>query len=237
MSDTTIPSDVMVERTSGPVSPPSPVLAQCYRLSRRAVFVRMKSLRQGSVIVVDGREMHTFGQLNPACPLQATITIRNPRTYADIALGGTIGVADAYRRGFWSCDDLTTLVRIFVLNRELLDGVEGGLAILTRPLLKAMHWLNRNTKAGSRKNIAAHYDLGNEFFRLVLDETMMYSCAYFERPDATLAEAVAAQRRHGEVNGVNRTSYCGAYWGFGFHEDGVKSALAVCRPFGKDLSS
>jgi predicted NAD/FAD-binding protein len=50
-------------------------------------------------------------------------------------------------------------------------------------------------------------------------------------------EAVAAQRRHGEVNGVNRTSYCGAYWGFGFHEDGVKSALAVCRPFGKDLSS
>jgi uncharacterized protein len=50
-------------------------------------------------------------------------------------------------------------------------------------------------------------------------------------------EAVVAQRRHGEVNGVNRTSYCGAYWGFGFHEDGVKSALAVCKPFGKDLSS
>jgi predicted NAD/FAD-binding protein len=50
-------------------------------------------------------------------------------------------------------------------------------------------------------------------------------------------EAVAAQKRHGQINGVNRTSYCGAYWGFGFHEDGVNSALAVCRPFGKDLSS
>lgn len=50
-------------------------------------------------------------------------------------------------------------------------------------------------------------------------------------------EAVAAQKRHGEISGVNRTSYCGAYWGFGFHEDGVKSALAVCRPFGKDLAS
>lgn len=50
-------------------------------------------------------------------------------------------------------------------------------------------------------------------------------------------EAVAAQKRHGEINGVNRTSYCGAYWGYGFHEDGVKSALAVCRSFGKDLSS
>lgn len=222
MSDTTIPSDVMVERTSGPVSPPSPVLAQCYRLSRRAVFVRMKSLRQGSVIVVDGREMHTFGQLNPACPLQATITIRNPRTYADIALGGTIGVADAYRRGFWSCDDLTTLVRIFVLNRELLDGVEGGLAILTRPLLKAMHWLNRNTKAGSRKNIAAHYDLGNEFFRLVLDETMMYSCAYFERPDATLAEASRAKNdricRKLQLSASDHLLEIGTGWGgFAIH--------------------
>ncbi|WP_455376856.1 NAD(P)/FAD-dependent oxidoreductase [Petrachloros mirabilis] len=51
------------------------------------------------------------------------------------------------------------------------------------------------------------------------------------------SDAVAAQRRHGEINGINRTSYCGAYWGFGFHEDGVKSALAVCKPFGKDLSS
>ncbi|MGB4067677.1 MAG: cyclopropane-fatty-acyl-phospholipid synthase family protein, partial [Nitrospira sp.] len=63
----------------------------------------------------------------------------------------------------------------------------------TKPLLKAIHWLNRNTKAGSKKNIAAHYDLGNEFFRLMLDETMMYSCAYFERPDATLAEASRAK--------------------------------------------
>lgn len=50
-------------------------------------------------------------------------------------------------------------------------------------------------------------------------------------------EAVAAQKRHNEISGINRTSYCGAYWGFGFHEDGVKSALAVCKPFGKDLSS
>jgi len=222
MSDTTIPSDVMVERTSGPVSPPSRVLAQFYRLTRRAVFVRMKSLRQGSVIVVDGCEMHTFGQLTTACPLQATITIRNPHTYADVALGGTIGVADAYRRGFWSCDDLTTLVRIFVLNRELLDGVEGGLAILTRPLLKAMHWLNRNTKAGSRKNIAAHYDLGNEFFRLVLDETMMYSCAYFERPDATLAEASRAKNdricRKLQLSASDHLLEIGTGWGgFAIH--------------------
>ncbi|MEQ1792700.1 MAG: cyclopropane-fatty-acyl-phospholipid synthase family protein [Nitrospira sp.] len=222
MSDTTIPSDVMVERVSGPVSPPSRVLAQLYRLARRAVFDRLGSLRHGSVSVVDGHERHTFGQVTPACPLQATITIRNPHTYADVALGGTIGVADAYRRGFWNCDDLTTLVRIFVLNRELLDGVEGGLATLTRPLLKAMHWLNRNTKTGSRKNIAAHYDLGNEFFRFVLDETMMYSCAYFERPDATLAEASRAKNdricRKLQLSASDHLLEIGTGWGgFAIH--------------------
>jgi len=222
MNETMIPSDVMIEQVSGPVSPPSRVLAQLYRLARRAVFARLGSLRHGSVSVVDGHERHTFGQVTPVCPLQATITIRDPHTYADVALGGTIGVADAYRRGFWSCDDLTTLVRIFVLNRELLDGVEGGLATLTRPLLTAMHWLNRNTKTGSRKNIAAHYDLGNEFFRLVLDETMMYSCAYFERPDATLAEASRAKNdricRKLQLSASDHVLEIGTGWGgFAIH--------------------
>jgi cyclopropane-fatty-acyl-phospholipid synthase len=222
MNDTMIPTDVMVERASGPASPPSRVLAQLYRLARRAVFVRLESLRHGSVSVVDGHERHTFGQVTTVCRLQATITIRNPHTYADLALGGTIGVADAYRRGFWSCDDLTTLVRIFVLNRELLDGVEGGLAILTRPLFRAMHWLNRNTKTGSRKNIASHYDLGNEFFRLVLDETMMYSCAYFERPDATLAEASRAKNdricRKLQLSASDHLLEIGTGWGgFAIH--------------------
>lgn len=193
MNDTTIPSDLTVGQASVQAATPSRLIRHCYRLAREAVFFRLGRLRHGAVTVVEGHERHRFGQVTPACPLQATITIHDPHTYADVALGGTIGVADAYRRGFWSCDDLTALVRIFVRNRELLDGVEGGFAILTRPLLKAMHWLKRNTKAGSRKNIAAHYDLGNEFFRLVLDETMMYSCAYFERPDATLADASRAK--------------------------------------------
>jgi len=192
MNDTTIP-DLTVGQTSVQATTPSRLVAHFYRVARRGVLSRLGPLRHGSVRVVEGHERHTFGQVTPCCPLQATITIHDPHTYADVVLGGTIGVADAYRRGLWSCDDLTTLVRIFVLNRELLDGLEGGLATLNRMLLKVIHWLNRNTKAGSRKNIAAHYDLGNEFFRLVLDETMMYSCAYFERPDAALAEASRAK--------------------------------------------
>jgi cyclopropane-fatty-acyl-phospholipid synthase len=193
MNDTTIPSDLTMDLPPAQTDTPSRLAAQFYRLARRAVFFRLGALRHGAVTVVEGHERHMFGQVTSGCTLQVSITVRDPHTYAEVALGGTIGVADAYRRGLWTCDDLTTLVRIFVLNRELLDGMEGGLATVTRPLLKTIHWLKRNTKAGSRKNIAAHYDLGNEFFRLMLDETMMYSCAYFERPDATLVEASCAK--------------------------------------------
>jgi cyclopropane-fatty-acyl-phospholipid synthase len=159
------------------------------RLARQLIFFKLNKLQHGTITLLEGKTRYSFGQLTSQCPLQATVTIHDPYTYIDLASGGTVGVGDAYRRGLWNCDDLTTLIRIFVLNRSLLNNMEGGLALASKPLLKTIHWLNRNTKAGSAKNIAAHYDLGNEFFRLMLDETMMYSCAYFERPDATLAEA------------------------------------------------
>lgn len=193
MNETTIPSDMRLDHSSHSSEAPSALMAGLYRLARRAVFSCFAKLQQGSVTIVEGNERHTFGQTTGTCLLHATVTIHDPHTYADVALGGTVGVGDAYRWGLWSCNDLTTLVRIFVLNRELLDGMEGGLRAVTKLLLKTLHWLNRNTKAGSRKNIAAHYDLGNEFFRLMLDETMMYSCAYFERPDVTLVEASRAK--------------------------------------------
>jgi cyclopropane-fatty-acyl-phospholipid synthase len=95
--------------------------------------------------------------------------------------------------GFWSTDDLTTLVRIIVLNRRLLTDIEGGLAAFTQPLHWLMHALRKNTQAGSRKNIEAHYDLGNDFYRLWLDATMTYSCNIFERDGATLEEAATAK--------------------------------------------
>lgn len=163
------------------------------RFARRLVFSKLDKLQQGAVTLVDGKQRYFFGQVTPNCPLQTTITIHDPHTYIDVALSGTVGAGDAYRQGLWNCEDLTTLVRIFVLNQSLLDSMEGGLALATRPLLKMLHWLNRNTKTGSRNNIAAHYDLGNEFFRLMLDETMMYSCAYFERPGTTLADGSRAK--------------------------------------------
>lgn len=84
-------------------------------------------------------------------------------------------------------------MRLLLRNREVLDGMDGGLAFVTVPLQKALQWLNRNTLDGSRRNIAAHYDLGNDFFKVVLDDTMMYSSAIYERPDMSLKQAQLAR--------------------------------------------
>ena len=193
MNDQTVASGLALDDRSSGYKSPSAIEPWLIRIARRAVFARLSKLQLGTMTIVEGSERFQFGRITANCQLETTVTIHNPRAYVDLTLGGTVGAGDDYRRGLWSCDDLTTLVRIFLLNRQLLDVMEGGLASVTKPLLKTLHRLNRNTKTGSRKNIAAHYDLGNEFFRLMLDETMMYSCAYFERPDATLAEASRAK--------------------------------------------
>jgi cyclopropane-fatty-acyl-phospholipid synthase len=119
--------------------------------------------------------------------------VRDPAFYADLAFGGSIGAAESYMEGRWEADDLTAVMRVLLRNPEVSDGMDGGLAGLAALPRLAAHWLRRNTRAGSRRNIRAHYDLGNEFFRLMLDETMMYSCALFERPAMSLAEAQRAK--------------------------------------------
>lgn len=134
-----------------------------------------------------------FGCRTEACQLRAIVTIHDPRAYRRIAFGGTIGVGEAYMAGDWSADDLTTLIRIFVLNADASWRLEGGLARAAAPLHKLYHALRRNNRRGSRANIAAHYDLGDNFFEVFLDETMMYSCGIFERPDATMHDASVAK--------------------------------------------
>jgi cyclopropane-fatty-acyl-phospholipid synthase len=121
--------------------------------------------------------------------LDASIAIHEPSAWLDIAFGGTLGAAEAYMSGGWSCDDLTALCRIFARNAEAMEDLEGGLAKLAAPLAKAFHWLRRNTRGGSERNIRAHYDLGNGFFQLFLDPTMNYSCGIFETPDRSMEEA------------------------------------------------
>ncbi len=125
--------------------------------------------------------------------MSVSISVNDPQFYSDIGFGGSVGAGEAYFQQRWDCSDLTALVRILLQNREVLDGMDGHIARLQEPLNKVLHWLNRNTRTGSRRNIEAHYDLGNDLFKLFLDKNMMYSCALYEHPDDTLEQASIAK--------------------------------------------
>ena len=174
-----------------PASTPKPHFLD--GLARHAVLGRLAKIEHGELLLQDGERQFHYGSRDARCGLAATVRVHDSRFYSDMAFGGSIGAGEAYMQGWWSTDDLTALMRILLCNREVLDGMEGGLARLTGPAQKALHWLNKNTRSGSKRNIAAHYDLGNDFFRLMLDPTMMYSSAIFERADMTLEQAQVAR--------------------------------------------
>ncbi|MDX1498253.1 MAG: cyclopropane-fatty-acyl-phospholipid synthase family protein [Woeseiaceae bacterium] len=159
------------------------------RFARRLVHTRLRGIRDGQLTIREQDASVSFGTRTERFPEPVEIRVADPRFFGDVAFGGSIGAGEAYIRGYWSANDLTRLVRLLLANREALDNVDSGLARLGLPLQRVMHWLNRNTRKGSRRNIAAHYDLGNDFYRLWLDQRMMYSSAIFETPDMPLDEA------------------------------------------------
>ena len=146
-------------------------------LLRSAVLRQLGQLRHGQLRVIEQGESMEFGPGGHGP--HAEIEIIDSAAWGLIAGNGSIGAGEAYIHGYWCSPDLTAVVRLFVANLDVLDAMERGLASLGRPLVKALHWLNRNTRSGARRNIAAHYDLGNALFEQFLDPTMMYSAAMF----------------------------------------------------------
>lgn len=156
------------------------------RLARRAITRRLAGLSRGQITLQDSSGITKLGQ---SADLRATIRVHRPTFFRQAALGGTLSIAECYFRGDWDCDDLTALFRIFVRNRNATGALDRGLARLAGLGHRLFHKWHANTHSGSRRNIGAHYDLGNDFFRLWLDETMAYSSGIFPRPSATLEEA------------------------------------------------
>ncbi len=160
----------------------------------KALLLRLlQRLQRGRLTIVDDQERRIFGETGEGFPLNATLTVHHPRFYSSTMFGGSTGAGESYMAGQWSADDLTTVVRIMALNRDVLEGLDRGWARLTAPLNKIFHLFRTNTREGSRANIAAHYDVGNDFYELFLDGTMTYSCGIFEREDSTLREASLAK--------------------------------------------
>ena len=158
----------------------------------RAVLARLERIESGILTLEADGVRRELGRANPAAPA-AALRVRDPRFWSAVARRGSVGAGEAYAKGWWTSDDPTAVVRLFVRNQAALSGMDGGLARLSRPFLAAYHALRRNTERGSRANIAAHYDLSNDFFALFLDDTMTYSCGVFEREDSTLREASVAK--------------------------------------------
>ena len=193
------------------------------RTARGIILQRLDGLQTGALQIDEGSRSTVFGtgESGPG----ARLRIIDPSTYRQLLTGGTIGAAEAYVAGHWECDDLTSLVRVFVANRALLEGTDDGWARLTTPVRRILHALNRNTRGGSRRNIAAHYDLGTEFYALWLDPTMMYSSAWYPAASSTLHEASSAKLdricRKLELDPSDHVVEIGTGWG-GFAEHAAR---------------
>ena len=131
--------------------------------------------------------------------------------------GGSIASGEAYMQGLWTSPDLVAVMRLFSANLTTLELLESKQSLLVRLGLKVSHALKRNTRSGSRKNISAHYDLGNDFFKLFLDPTMMYSAAVFRTDETSLEEASTAKLdelcRQLELDSNDHLLEIGTGWG------------------------
>jgi cyclopropane-fatty-acyl-phospholipid synthase len=159
------------------------------QLAKRALRRVFEQIEVGSLTLYDGDDSRSYGNTAQAGVPHAEVRVHNPQMYSDMLTAGSIGAGEAYMRGYWSSPDLVAVIRLLSLNMATLQSLDTRKSWLKVLALKLTHLLNQNTLRGSRQNIAAHYDLGNEFFELFLDPTMMYSAAIFPRPDASLQAA------------------------------------------------
>lgn len=154
-----------------------------HRIAKALVFRQLKKIDTGYISIQEGNKKFSFGKKGN---LSAHITVHDPRFYGALAFGGSIGVSEAFMQKFWSVNDLTKLIRIMAINQNAMDQLESLFNVFLKPILKCLHYLNQNSVKGSRINISKHYDLGNDFFSLFLDSTMMYSSAVFKNPQDSL---------------------------------------------------
>ena len=192
------------------------------RWAKKSVLQLMAKLEYGRIVLQDGDEIMEFGKDSA---VHATVRVTDPRFYPKILFGGSIGAGEAYIDRMWEVDDLTALVRIMVLNMALLDRMEQGLAWLLYPARWLRARFQRNDRAGAKKNILAHYDLGNEMYKTFLDPTMMYSSARYgnganDLTDASLYKLDLICRKL-ELRPTDRVVEIGAGWGgFAIHAAG-----------------
>ncbi|WP_339899068.1 cyclopropane-fatty-acyl-phospholipid synthase family protein [uncultured Gilvimarinus sp.] len=159
------------------------------RIAKQQVLRQLKNIRVGRLVIEDQDEIIYLGEAGASAPHHAHICVNQPSAYRGFMLGGSIGAAEGYMAGAWSSPNLTALTKLMCANLELLNDVDSSRFGVSKLLEKFYHWSRRNTEDNARANIAAHYDLSNQFFSLFLDSSMMYSAARFNRATTTLEQA------------------------------------------------
>ena len=190
------------------------------RPARALVRTLLRRTRHGTLTIVERGAEHTFGAPTPGGP-NVRLRVHDRRFYGAL-MRGSLGVSDAYTEHWFDCDDLPELARLAALNMPVLDRWRRAVRPLVAGPQAALRWWGRNTPQRARRQIAAHYDIGNDLFSLMLDETMMYSCAFFDEQASTLHEAQVAKLdricRKLDLRPEDHVLEIGAGWGgFAIH--------------------
>jgi cyclopropane-fatty-acyl-phospholipid synthase len=161
------------------------------RLARAIVRPLLRRTTHGTLTILEEARARTFGVPVSGGPA-VLVKVHDRRFYRSL-LRGSLGVSEAYTERWFDCDDLPELARLAALNMPALDRWRRAFRPFVAAPQAAVSWWERNTPQRSRRQIAAHYDIGNDLFSLMLDETMTYSCAIFEGPAASLHQAQLAK--------------------------------------------
>lgn len=161
--------------------------------ARSMILKHLGTMQRGQLVIKENGEKTVYGDQSDNVELVAELTIVDIDTYSALALNGVIGAGESYMEGHWTSPDLVKVIRFFVINMQTLDAMDGERTWLSRMGMWLLDRVNRNTIARAQKNISAHYDLGNDFFSLFLDQTMMYSSAVFADEKISLYEASNAK--------------------------------------------
>ena len=176
--------------SSADILPHASKVSSGARFLRQRLLSQMAGIQRGRLVLTDALGKVELGTpVHEPTDIVVHLDVLDMGFYRAVAANGSVGAGEAYMDNLWRCDNLVGLIQLLVRNRNLLDGMETGMARVGGMAMRAWHALQRNTRTGSRRNIAAHYDLGNDFFELFLSPDLMYSSAIWGNADDTLEAA------------------------------------------------
>ncbi len=159
------------------------------QLAKNILFNKLSLLKHGFLQIHIGDMIYEFGDVVEQKELHAVIHVHDARVFKAVMFGGEPAAGKTYVQAWWSSENILDVIRIFTLNRAVLFSIKYGFASLAKYFYSISHKLNKNSQHGSRRNIQAHYDIGNSLYSLFLDKSMMYSSAYYTKENDTLEKA------------------------------------------------